>query len=78
MPKRESASRTRGQRTMDTCCTQDEKAVSLWQSHTTTGEPLDEEEVARVVAAGLASAEDWEDRGGGLYWHAPTWPEPQR
>jgi len=51
-------------------------ADRLWKSHVETGEPLGEEEVAIVVAAGLAEESDWEDRGGGLFWHAPTWPDP--
>jgi len=50
-------------------------AEHLWKSHTETCEPLSEEEVAIVVAAGLAKADEWDDRGGGLYWHAPTWPD---
>lgn len=52
------------------------KAEKLWKAHVETGEPLSEDEVAIVVAAGLAKAEDWDDRGGGLFWHAPTWPDP--
>jgi hypothetical protein len=47
----------------------------LWHALVETSEPLTEDEVAIVVAAGLAEAEDWEDRGDGLYWHAPTWPD---
>ena len=47
----------------------------MWRAHTETGEPLDESEMQLVVAAGLAKAAEWEDRGGGLYWHAPTWPD---
>jgi hypothetical protein len=50
-------------------------AEALWKAHVETSEPLTEDEVAIVVRAGLAKAEDWEDRGGGLHWHAPTWPE---
>jgi hypothetical protein len=49
-------------------------AAELWRAHAETGEPLDAEEVAAVVAAGLAEEGDFENRGGGLYWHAPTWP----
>jgi hypothetical protein len=51
-----------------------EDAKALWRSHIETGEPLDEEEVVVVVRAGLARAEEWENRGGGLFWHTPTWP----
>jgi hypothetical protein len=50
-------------------------AGALWKAHVETGEPLTGNEVAIVVAAGLAEAEDWEDRGGGLHWHAPRWPD---
>jgi hypothetical protein len=49
-------------------------ARDVFQVHCSTGEPLDEGEVAAVVSAGLSKWDDWEDRGGGLYWHAPTWP----
>ena len=48
----------------------------LWDVHRETGEPLDADELALVVQAGLTDPSDWEDRGGGLYWHAPTWPDP--
>jgi len=63
-------------------CTEDSKGVSpadrLWRAHTETGEPLTEGEVRTVVEAGLAKWDEWEDRGGGLYWHAPTWPDPDQ
>ena len=36
--------------------------------------PLTEDEVQVVVEAGITSWDEWDDRGGGLYWHAPTWP----
>lgn len=52
------------------------KAEDLWKAHVETGEPLSEEEVEIVVAAGLAKADEWDDRGGGLFWHYPTWPSP--
>lgn len=48
-------------------------APYLWEVHRETGEPLDADEVRMVVAAGMTAEADWEDRGGGLYWHAPTW-----
>jgi len=41
----------------------------LLRDHIETGEPLTEEEVDVVVAAGLTDRSVWEDRGGGLYWH---------
>lgn len=44
-------------------------AEDLWKTHIETGEPLSEDEVTRVVATGLTNADDWEDRGGGLYWY---------
>jgi len=28
------------------------------------------------VAAGLARADEFEMRGGDLWWHAPSWPDP--
>jgi hypothetical protein len=46
----------------------------LWRAHVDTGEPLTEDEVQVVVEAGITSWDEWDDRGGGLYWHAPTWP----
>ena len=52
------------------------EAERLWRSHVDAGEPLDVDELGLVLSQGLAKAEDWEDRGGGLYWHAPTWPDP--
>lgn len=59
---------------MDTAEDRIASAEALWRAHTQTGEPLSEEEIRIVVEAGLASDDEWEDRGGGLYWHAPTWP----
>jgi hypothetical protein len=41
----------------------------LLRDHIETGEPLTEEELNAVVAAGLTDRSVWEDRGGGLYWH---------
>lgn len=61
---------------MNDCKDTKAEAERLWRSHVETAEPLSELEVAIVVAAGLAEESDWEDRGGGLYWHAPTWPDP--
>ena len=48
----------------------------LLHAHMETGEPLDAGEVAVIVGAGLSSWDEWEQRGGGLYWHSPTWPDP--
>jgi hypothetical protein len=47
----------------------------LLEGHKTTGEPVDEDEVQRIVDAGLTTWEEWEDRGGGLCWHVVTFPE---
>jgi len=52
----------------------DLNAKELWRGHGDTGEPLTEDEVQVVVEAGITSWDEWDDRGGGLYWHAPTWP----
>ena len=49
----------------------------LLEHHCATGEPLDEAEVIVIIEAGIATWEDWEDRGGGLFWHAKTFPEPE-
>ena len=51
------------------------RAAALLRHHQLTGEPLNEGEVERVVAGGVSRAEDWEQRGGGLLWHSPSWPE---
>jgi hypothetical protein len=50
-------------------------AVALWRNHVLTGEPLDEEEVGAVVAAGITDQASWENRGGGLYWNADIHPD---
>ena len=49
----------------------------LLEHHRATGEPLDEDEVASLIEAGLTTMSEWDDRGGGLYWHATTFPEPE-
>jgi len=46
----------------------------LLDKHKSTGEPLDEEEVQAVVDAELTTWDEWEDRGGGLYWLAEAFP----
>lgn len=46
------------------------------KNHLETSEPLDEEEVKQIVAAGLATEDDFDMRGGGLWWHVSI-PEPQ-
>lgn len=47
----------------------------LWQNHITTGEPLTNLEARVVCSHGLAKSEDFEMRGGDLWYHAPTWPD---
>jgi len=49
----------------------------LLAKHRTTGEPLDEDEVTAIVDAGLTTWDEWDDRGGGLYWHAETFPHDE-
>ena len=61
---------------MNDCKDGGTEAEELWRDHVETGEPLDEREMRVVVAAGLAEESDWEERGGGLFWHGPTWPDP--
>ncbi len=50
-------------------------AEDLWKAHIETGEPLTEDEVLMVVEAGVTTLDEWDDRGGGLFWHAATWPD---
>lgn len=47
------------------------------QIHRATGQPLDELAVRAIVDAGITTWDDWEDRGEGLYWHSPTFPESE-
>lgn len=58
---------------------QDEKldAEALWRAHVCTGEPLTEEEVQAVVAAGLAEEDDFEMRGGDLWWNWKLYPDQE-
>jgi hypothetical protein len=46
----------------------------LLDHHRRTGEPLSEEEVEELVEAGLTCLDDWENRGGNLYWEWRTFP----
>jgi hypothetical protein len=50
-------------------------ASALLDRHRHTGEPLTEPECESIVRAGLATWEDFDQRGGGLWWHSPTWAE---
>jgi hypothetical protein len=52
----------------------DRTPEELLENHKATGEPLDEEEVQGIVDAGLSTWDEWEDRGGGLYWLAEAFP----
>ncbi|MEN6644008.1 MAG: hypothetical protein ABFE08_16345 [Armatimonadia bacterium] len=52
------------------------EAERLWRTHIETAEPLDQDEVRLVVFHGFAKEEDWDDRGGNLFWHTATWPDP--
>ena len=49
----------------------------LLEKHKASGEPLDEEEVTSLVAAGVTTWDDWDDRGGGLYWLSAAFPEEE-
>ena len=46
----------------------------LMQMHRATGEPLYEAEVQATVEAGISTWDDWDYRGGGLFWHSATFP----
>jgi site-specific recombinase XerD len=48
----------------------------LLENHLRTGEPLSEDEVERIVDEGLGRWEDWSQRGGGLFWLAEAFPDP--
>jgi hypothetical protein len=51
-----------------------EAARGMLDNHRKTGEPLDVDEVRVIVAAGLAKEDDFEMRGGGLYWEVMDVP----
>lgn len=51
-------------------------AQSLFDGHRRTGEPLTDSELDAVVRAGLAGRHDFDMRGGHLWWHRPTFPDP--
>jgi hypothetical protein len=52
-------------------------AEALFEQHKLTGEPLDESQIAAIVGAGLASEDEFAMRGGGLYFHHPTFPDTE-
>ena len=49
---------------------------ALLTNHLKTGEPLSEDELSVVVSAGLAARPEFSMRGGGLWWHDATFPDP--
>lgn len=48
-----------------------QQAADAFRAHQDTGEPLDEEEVEAIHAAGLADRGDFENTGGGMYRYVP-------
>lgn len=50
--------------------------ATLFAKHKASGEPLGEDEVEAIVAAGLAARSDFGMRGGNLWWHDATFPNP--
>jgi hypothetical protein len=54
----------------------DTDAAALFERHRRTGEPLSEAECDVIIEAGLSTWDEWDQRGGGLWWHSLTWPEP--
>jgi hypothetical protein len=53
-----------------------DESPRLLEHHRETGEPLTAEELDGIVAGGVTTVEEWEQRGGGCWWHSPSWPEP--
>jgi len=49
---------------------------AAFEEHRRTGEPLDSATVQLLIQAGVTPAEEWSQRGGQLWWHAPTFPDP--
>ena len=50
-------------------------ARGYFDNHLATREPLERLQVQAIALAGLADLFDFENRGGGLYWHARTFPQ---
>lgn len=48
----------------------------LFERHRATAEPLSEGEVTLLHDAGVADRSKFSMRGGQLFWHDPTFPEP--
>lgn len=43
--------------------------TGMLEVHLSSHEPLREQDVRAIAAMGVAAADDFEDRGGGCYWH---------
>ncbi len=56
---------------------EDTEAKAIFKNHLVTSEPVSEDEVDLLLAAGLGSPEDYEHRGGGCFWFGPAFPEPE-
>ena len=50
------------------------KPETLCANHHATGEPLSWKEMIAIVGAGLAEKDDFEMRGGGLWWNWRIYP----
>jgi hypothetical protein len=55
----------------------DTEAKAIFKAHLLDGEPLSEDEVEMLLAEGIGSPEDWEQRGGECYWFGPAFPLPE-
>ena len=52
-----------------------EQAEWLLHNHTTSGEPVDSDEMAAIVLGEAAKAEDFEGTGGDLFIYSPAFAE---
>lgn len=50
--------------------------TDLFERHKASGEPLAEDEVTLLHDARVAPRSDFSMRGGGLFWHDPSFPDP--
>lgn len=46
----------------------------IFDHHVRSAEPLTEDDVNQITAEDVEKADAFEERGGGLYWHAETFP----
>ena len=53
-----------------------DETLRVLGQHRETGEPLTADELDGLVAGGVTTIEEWEQRGGGLWWESASWPEP--